>query len=137
MEYLKRGFTMVELIIVIVIIGLLVSVVIVPKVGRAMDKAQITKAQATIDQLNSAISGYMAIYPTEAGNFGSVEAAFTALSPFLGSSLNKETLESFCGEETWAQFDFKWGQINSNGLYQFYATPKEAYVSRFGSITLK
>lgn len=52
MKARKRGFTIVELMIVIVIIGILVAI-IVPAVTGAIDKAKLTKLQAEVKSMNT------------------------------------------------------------------------------------
>lgn len=52
MKARKRGFTIVELMIVIVIIGILVAI-IVPVVTGAIDKANLTKLQAEVKSMNT------------------------------------------------------------------------------------
>ncbi|WP_265587570.1 type II secretion system major pseudopilin GspG [Sphingomicrobium arenosum] len=53
----KNGFTLVELMVVIVIIGLLGTVVMI-NVLPSLDKANVTKAQADIAQLKNAAEQY-------------------------------------------------------------------------------
>jgi len=66
----RAGFTLVELLVVIVIIGLLATVVVI-NVLPAQDRAQAEKARADIATLEQAVESYrldnMAFPPTEAG----------------------------------------------------------------------
>lgn len=52
---MKRGFTMIELIFVIVVIGIL-SAIAIPKMAATRDDAYIANARATVGALRSAIS---------------------------------------------------------------------------------
>ena len=53
--YMKRAFTMIELIFVIVVIGILATIA-VPKFAATRDDAKITKAIAAVGALRSAIA---------------------------------------------------------------------------------
>lgn len=52
---MKRAFTMIELVFVIVVIGILVSIAI-PKLAATRDDAEITKAIATIGAIKSSVA---------------------------------------------------------------------------------
>jgi len=53
----RRGFTMIELLIVVVIIGILVSLLL-PVIGTIREKARKTATRAVIDGLSNALSKY-------------------------------------------------------------------------------
>lgn len=78
----KNGFTLVELMVVIVIIGLLGTVVVI-NVLPATDRANVTKAQADISQLELAMEQYRLdnmVYPNAADGLQALVSAPAGLT---------------------------------------------------------
>src|SRR2546425_5606950 len=89
MRWNARGFTLIELMIVVAIIGVLVSIA-VPLYANVTARSRIAKAQADIRSLVTAVSmfqSHMSTYPIALGNLTAVAtnpAGITA-GPVLGS----------------------------------------------------
>src|SRR5437870_12407205 len=89
MRWNARGFTLIELMIVVAIIGVLVSIA-VPLYANVTARSRIAKAQADIRSLVTAVSMYqshMSTYPIALGNLTAVAtnpAGITA-GPLTGS----------------------------------------------------
>ena len=79
-----KGFTMIELMVVIVILGILAAIIAPRLVGRT-DEARITKARVDITNLETALKLYKldnGVYPTtEQGLQALVEAPETGTAP--------------------------------------------------------
>ena len=75
---MKKGFTMIELIFVIVILGVLASVAI-PRLAATRDDAEVAKAATN---LTTAVSDITAYY-TAKGNFSGVSTDFTKVTNAL------------------------------------------------------
>ncbi len=67
-----RGFTLVELLVVIVIIGMLAAIV-TPAIMIAMSRAKVARIKAEIDMLHSAIMNYK-------NEYGSFPPSYSALA---------------------------------------------------------
>ena len=80
---MKKGFTMIELIFVIVILGVLASVAI-PRLAATRDDAEVAKAATN---LTTAVSDITAYY-TAKGNFSGVSTDFTKVTNALDKTGN-------------------------------------------------
>ena len=78
---MRKGFTMIELIFVIVILGVLASVAI-PRLAATRDDAEVAKAATN---LTTAVSDITAYY-TAKGNFNNVTSDFTKITNALNKS---------------------------------------------------
>ena len=81
MNRLKKGFTIVELLVVVAIIALLIAILL-PAIGKARDAALITQSLGNLRNLSAACNAYGADYndrqytavPDEAGMYGNFSA---------------------------------------------------------------
>ena len=80
---MRKGFTMIELIFVIVILGVLASVAI-PRLAATRDDAEVAKAATN---LTTAVSDITAYY-TAKGNFSGVSTDFTKVTNALDKTGN-------------------------------------------------
>lgn len=76
----KKGFTLVELMLVVVIIGLLAGIAI-PNVMSQLEKAKIGKAKADVTQLDNALE----LYGLQVGQFPTTDEGLNALQQNSGN----------------------------------------------------
>jgi len=70
----KRGFTLIEIMVVVVILGIL-AILIVPNIVGKVDEARVTKAKADIATLESGLD----LYRLDSGIYPSTEQGLQAL----------------------------------------------------------
>ena len=78
----SKGFTLIELMVVMVIIGLLAATV-APKIFGRVDKARQQDAQAQIELLGQALD----LYRLEKHKYPSTDEGLEAIAPYLKKSL--------------------------------------------------
>lgn len=106
LDKIKRGFTLIEILVVVIVLGLLTSIVVI-QVDRTITRAVSQKAESDVNLLNNAVTQWKASYPsvnfestvtTVAGGGDEADAAFNLIRPFLGLPATIETLEHFNNE---------------------------------------
>ncbi len=75
----KKGFTLIEIILVVIIIGILVAMVVPNIIGRS-EQARITAARTDIE---SNLSTALDLYRMDSGRYPTSEQGLNALGPYL------------------------------------------------------
>jgi prepilin-type N-terminal cleavage/methylation domain-containing protein len=118
----KKDFTLIELIIVIVIIGILITIVI-PRLSTTHRIANESAAQANLRTISAALENYATV---NNGNYPTDESQLTGASPPYLS-------QSFCGN-TVSGYDFSC-TLSSSG-YTVTATPTSCGSSGSNNYTI-
>ena len=82
MSNIRKGFTLVELLVVVLIIGVLASVAI-PQYFKAVEKSRIAEAQSTIATIKSAQERYLAGSGAYASDLNNLDISYANLTTAL------------------------------------------------------
>lgn len=119
----KKGFTLIELVMVIVIISLL-AVIIVPKFVGQRAQAEIASTKANLESLRTAIQLY---YASEDGSYPASLAALTEAAPVTGEiymrkiptptvrNTDGDTVDAFSYDSTMGAVSVNLSGVDANG----------------------
>ncbi|MBL7197860.1 MAG: prepilin-type N-terminal cleavage/methylation domain-containing protein [Candidatus Omnitrophica bacterium] len=88
----KKGFTLLELIIVIIVIGILASIAL-PRYLAVAERARMTEGKNILGILRGAQLRYEAEHQTFAGNFSDLDIGITA-SKYFDDPIDDDNVES-------------------------------------------
>ncbi|MEQ6885065.1 type II secretion system major pseudopilin GspG [Salicola sp. Rm-C-2C1-2] len=116
----SRGFTLIEIMVVMVILGLLVALVAPNIMGRG-DEARVTAAEAQLRNISSALD----LYRLDNSHYPSTEQGLDALVEKPGgspepSNWNPDGYMSAIPKDPWGN-DYQYVQPGSEGPYDLYS----------------
>jgi len=112
----SRGFTLIEIMVVVVIIGLLAAV-IVPNVVNKVDEARVTRAKADIASIESALT----IFRLDNSKYPTTEQGLAALTtqptdPSIRNWRPGGYLTKKVGKDPWGN-EYRYAQPGTSGPY--------------------
>ena len=133
----RKGFTLVEILIVVVILGILAAIV-VPQFARATDEARLGNVRSQVQTLENQIELYRAregSYPTEAQLNNGCQVMLDGdyiksqpVAPFFnGDAENNSTVSAYGADGAW------WYDESTGDLSPGAGTDDEAILAEFAS----